>query len=64
MQNHILRICENFPYFVYSDICMHSIKQEIEDTDENAQWEKAKLMQQMRLYVFSDQSTLRTHLKR
>ena len=36
----------------------------LEDADENAQWEKAKLMQPMRLYVFSDPSTLRTYLKR
>ena len=36
----------------------------LEDADENAQWGKAKLMQPMRLYVYSDPSTLRTHLKR
>ena len=29
----------------------------LEDADENAQWEKAKLMQPMRLYVSSDRST-------
>ena len=36
----------------------------LEDADENAQWGKAKLMQPMRLYVYSDPSTLRAHLKR
>ena len=36
----------------------------LEDADENAQWGKAKPMQPMRLYVYSDPSTLRTHLKR
>ena len=32
----------------------------LEDADENAQWEKVKLMQPMRLYVSSDPSTFRT----
>ena len=36
----------------------------LEDADENEQLGKAKLMQLMRLYVYSDPSTLRTHLKR
>ena len=36
----------------------------LEDADENVQWEKAKLMQPMQLYVYSDPSTLRAHLKR
>ena len=33
-------------------------KRKLEDADENAQWGKAKPMQPMRLYVYSDPSTL------
>ena len=44
-------------------ICTVS-NRKLEDAYENAQWGKAKLMQPMRLYVYSDPSTLRTHLKR
>ena len=44
-------------------VCTES-NRKLEDADENEQWERAKLMQPMRLYVHSDPSTLRTHLKR
>ena len=43
---------------------MHSIKQETWGRRWKCTVGKAKLMQPMRLYVYSDPSTLRTHLKR